>query len=137
MGKNSKPQKVKEFENRFKRVTLTLYKDEIEMEQIKRRVSRLKFAEIDKNRLLKDLNGLLPEKRKKLLDKIINQPPQNIRKIKIDGLISDFEELEDSENWKGALEKLELILELAEIEGYQIIFNKLLSKYEKIQSKID
>ncbi|TFF89010.1 MAG: hypothetical protein EU549_01995 [Promethearchaeota archaeon] len=136
MGKGRKSTKLEEFEKRFKDVTLTLYKHKLEMQQIKNKVSRLNISNMEKNKLIEDLNGLHPKKREKILEKIVNQSPQNVRKIKIDGLISEFENLERSEKWEGALEKLELILELAEIEGYQIIFNKLLSKYQKIRAQI-
>ena len=77
------------------------------------------------------------DERNEIFTKIINEKPLNVQKISINNLINQFESLEKAGKWNEALEVLESILDVAESQGYQTIFENLLKKYESIRQKIN
>ena len=114
----------------------TINKSLEEFSEIKNRINELNVSDVYKQLMFEEFQRVPKEKSLAILKKIIEDEPLNIKKIKINELIRQFDELYTAQNWNEAIKLLEIILELAIKEYYEIIFDKLYLKYEKIKLKL-
>ncbi|MHA1311065.1 MAG: hypothetical protein ACTSWR_11880 [Candidatus Helarchaeota archaeon] len=114
----------------------TINKSLEEFSEIKNRINELNVSDVYKQLMFEEFQRVPKEKSLAILKKIIEDEPLNIKKIKINELIRQFDELYTAQNWNEAIKLLEIILELAIKEYYEIIFDKLYLKYEKLKLKL-
>ncbi len=100
--------------------------------QIKNIISELNINESEKEQILNELLELPEFVRNSIILKIKDASTFRTENFQIDELIESFKRAEESNNIDEMLKYLELILELAMINDYFLIFNKLYNKYQHI-----
>ncbi|MFX1296661.1 MAG: hypothetical protein ACFFD2_17615, partial [Promethearchaeota archaeon] len=105
--------------------------------EIKDKIDQLPLTKTQKKTLTTELQGIPNEDRIQILNAIVGTTTPIKAKSKLDSLLKEIEQLENKEQWKEVLVKLDKSIELAEFIGDQALFNKLLTKIDEINATKD
>ncbi|MHA1309483.1 MAG: hypothetical protein ACTSQO_01025 [Candidatus Helarchaeota archaeon] len=103
------------------------------------RSQNIQNTSIEKSSEIETSNTINIQKNNTPLNKVdekYEKFPETIRKININKLVKEFQDLERSGKLEEALEKLDKILDISEEQDYQVLYKKLLQKYRELQRKI-
>ncbi|MHA1309484.1 MAG: hypothetical protein ACTSQO_01030 [Candidatus Helarchaeota archaeon] len=121
--------------NKYGNVPFTISSDLSETNELLTKIDKLDILPIERTLLMEELSQLPAPERKELLKRLLAESAELNQKKFINNLLNEIQELEKTGKLSDTLKKIEIVLEIADIEGYQVIFEKLLQKYKELQKK--
>ncbi|MHA1271004.1 MAG: hypothetical protein ACTSPY_14520, partial [Candidatus Helarchaeota archaeon] len=121
--------------DRYSDIPFTVVDKSEDVYNIFYKVDQLPLSNEEKNTLKEELQVLSSDERNEILNKIYD-PSEPIQKVNINELTEEFQILENEGKLEEALNILKIILEITEKQGYLIVFDKLLKKYNDLQQRL-